>query len=986
MAASTYFDQIQQLYIAYFGRPADPVGLAYWAANVDAANGSVAQVIAGFSASSESQVLYSGATTAQKVSSIYLALFNRNPEAAGLAYWVAQIDSGSVSQAQAAYQIESSAGPGDATSIANKLSAAKAFTAQLDTPAEIAGYVGATAATLARAFLGSVDATSGSLANATGAVALANSVAVASNTSITTTPTVPTIPIPTTPQIYTLTAGADAIPGGTAADAINSTIVGGFDKGDVIDGGAGTDTLTVTGSGSISSAGVTVTNVEIASFTSLDSVALNTTGWTGLTSLTTQANGASTVLSGATGTAIAATVLNRGSALIDINGGANVAVTASGATTGTTTVGATQQPTGTVTISNSAAVPVAMGSITVKGGTTVNVTQVAASAVVNATTTLGSVTVTGGAATTAVTLNNTAAAIASVSTAGVTTNSVTIIDVNAGNSSLNGTISSVSLSNVSTVAINDTALTTLSIQGGSGNIIIGNGGLKAPTNQVLTLTLDGQTGGTLSDANVYTTLNLTTVTRDSTLANISDSALTTLAISGSNALTLTSAAGLSALQTVKVSGMAGLTGDLSGATVTSVVASDTTGNLTVSIDGSKASYNGGSGIDTVTLTATPTHTISGAGGTSDVVKIDASLAAGLSNAALVSGFEQLTLTGATNQTVDVSNFVGATTISTAGGNALVLSGLVSGNTLQLTGAGTGYLVSSTAAFVASGNDTLNLKLTDGSGVGINFATGGITTSDIENIVISVNDTQSKASGTFLDSVGLLGNTTHAITVSGNAGLNLTATGTGITSVDASGITTGGFTWTSGALTGTPITVKGSANGANVIDLSAATKAVVTYTEGLGANTITTGSGDDIVTLGWITAGVTVNFGTGHDRLTLTGIPTQPLGFITTTGLGAGDIVAMAGASGGAHISVQSNLGAMLTGQTTLAGYMDLAASAVVRTGNNAVLHWFQFGGDTYITQDTSALLTYLGTYDTTVKLTGLLDLSTSIVAAGVVTL
>lgn len=37
MAASAYFDQVQQLYIAYFGRPADTVGLAYWATQIDAA-------------------------------------------------------------------------------------------------------------------------------------------------------------------------------------------------------------------------------------------------------------------------------------------------------------------------------------------------------------------------------------------------------------------------------------------------------------------------------------------------------------------------------------------------------------------------------------------------------------------------------------------------------------------------------------------------------------------------------------------------------------------------------------------------------------------------------------------------------------------------------------------------------------------------------------------------------------------------------------
>ena len=58
MAASAYFDQIQQIYLAYLGRPADPDGLAYWANQVDAEDGSLSGVIGGFSASAESDTLY----------------------------------------------------------------------------------------------------------------------------------------------------------------------------------------------------------------------------------------------------------------------------------------------------------------------------------------------------------------------------------------------------------------------------------------------------------------------------------------------------------------------------------------------------------------------------------------------------------------------------------------------------------------------------------------------------------------------------------------------------------------------------------------------------------------------------------------------------------------------------------------------------------------------------------------------------------------
>ena len=114
MAASTYFAQVQQLYIAYFGRPADPIGQSYWATQIDAANGSIASVIAGFSASTESAALFGNKSTIDKVTAIYQNAFGRAPEPAGLAYWVAQLDSGKVSQAQASWTIQQSAGPGDA--------------------------------------------------------------------------------------------------------------------------------------------------------------------------------------------------------------------------------------------------------------------------------------------------------------------------------------------------------------------------------------------------------------------------------------------------------------------------------------------------------------------------------------------------------------------------------------------------------------------------------------------------------------------------------------------------------------------------------------------------------------------------------------------------------------------------------------------------------------------------------------------------------
>lgn len=213
MAASAYLNQVQQLYIAYFGRPADPVGQRYWAQVIDDAGGNIASVLAGFSASTESQALYGTSNTAQKVAAIYSNVFNRAPEAAGLAYWVSQIDSGKVTQAQAAYAIQQAAGAGDASTVNNKLIAANVFTVNLDTTAEITGYNGSTSAAVARAFLNKVDANYASIANVN-TYAVTDVVLATGTGTVVVTP--PPVVVPT--LIATLTAGAVSFSGTSTGD------------------------------------------------------------------------------------------------------------------------------------------------------------------------------------------------------------------------------------------------------------------------------------------------------------------------------------------------------------------------------------------------------------------------------------------------------------------------------------------------------------------------------------------------------------------------------------------------------------------------------------------------------------------------------------------------------------------------------------------------------------------------------------------------
>ncbi|WP_333873183.1 beta strand repeat-containing protein [Methylobacter sp.] len=690
-------------------------------------------------------------------------------------------------------------------------------------------------------------------------------------------------------QTFTLTNGIDTFTGGSGNDTFNSSVIGGLSALDNLDGGTGTNTLTVSDTNPIAVSPTTkVANIQTATLSSGGTVGGDLSSWTGLTQLTvSEIGGSGTGLTAAGTTAVTVTDSAQAAGNITVNGGSSVTITSTGATNGTITVGTTTAPTGAVVINETATNNGTGGAINVSGGTTVNITQTAANAI-NTTHTNGAVNVSGGAATTSVTINNSAIATASLTKAGVVANSVSISDVNGGTTKA-GTITSATVSNYTTLGISDNALTTLNLTGGSGNIIIDNSGLTTPTNKTLGLTVNGLTAGTLDDADIYTTLNVTTAGADSTLSNITTGAVATLTVAGTKGLTLNSAAGLvGALKTVTVSGSAGLTADFTLASkVTAVDTSATTGASKVTIDGSKATFTGGAGADTVTVVTgatkaislgagddsltlgalVPTAAISGGAGT-DTLSMDTTAAATASStpsfAGLVTGFEHLTLTGAAvTKTIDLAVLGNFNYVTTSGGTDVTLANLSSGATLALTGAGTKYTIGSTSAFTSGTNDTVNLALTDGSGAGVSFAATGITASGVENFVITTADTQATPTGTFNDLVTVLGNSAKTITVSGNAGLTLTAASTALTSVDASGITgttTGGFSWTSGALAAAA-TVKGSVAGANTVDASAATGGAVTYTGGTGNDVFTATNGKaNVVTLGDGTNSATVSSG------------------------------------------------------------------------------------------------------------------------------
>lgn len=77
---------VQQLYVAYFNRPADYAGLDYWTNVVAGQKGSTALVSAAFAAEAEYKTEYAGLSNADIVNKIYMNLFGRPAEEAGKAF------------------------------------------------------------------------------------------------------------------------------------------------------------------------------------------------------------------------------------------------------------------------------------------------------------------------------------------------------------------------------------------------------------------------------------------------------------------------------------------------------------------------------------------------------------------------------------------------------------------------------------------------------------------------------------------------------------------------------------------------------------------------------------------------------------------------------------------------------------------------------------------------------------------------------------
>jgi hypothetical protein len=165
---ATQFDtQLQQLYVAYFNRPADPSGLAFYADKLATNATTMAAISASFAASTEYRNEYSQNTNAGVVTKVYENLFGHGPDAAGLALYTEALNNRTMTVDQMVTWISGGALGADKVAFESKVAVAVAFTNAVNTPEEIAGYNVAAAQTAAKEMLADIK----TAADATAAVA-----------------------------------------------------------------------------------------------------------------------------------------------------------------------------------------------------------------------------------------------------------------------------------------------------------------------------------------------------------------------------------------------------------------------------------------------------------------------------------------------------------------------------------------------------------------------------------------------------------------------------------------------------------------------------------------------------------------------------------------------------------------------------------------------------------------------------------------------
>jgi hypothetical protein len=229
---------IQEVYIALFGRPADPVGYEYYVEATD--NGANLDAVGDLSASEEYTSRFEGMSDIDQVNQIFQDLFGRPADPAGLLFYVDLLQNGGASAQDIAIRILDGATGTDQDVIDNKVAAAQLFTDSIDTSEEILAYQGDQAAEAGRNFLDAVTDDPTTIPTQEEVDTALQTIVDNYNAGV-------------PGDTFTLTTGIDEFTGTDDNDTFQANVGAAADTTitplDDIQGGAGTDTMNIVGAG-----------------------------------------------------------------------------------------------------------------------------------------------------------------------------------------------------------------------------------------------------------------------------------------------------------------------------------------------------------------------------------------------------------------------------------------------------------------------------------------------------------------------------------------------------------------------------------------------------------------------------------------------------------------------------------------------------------------------------------------------------------------
>ncbi|WP_288450842.1 DUF4214 domain-containing protein [uncultured Pseudomonas sp.] len=387
--------QVQSLYLAYFGRPAEQAGLTYWTSQ---ANATVDQVSAAFAQQPEYTSVYGGLTRAQVVDTLYQNLFGRTAANNELTYW---INSADVSVDRLALALVNGATGTDRLLLDSKTQFASTVTANAGTAGTVAGVksdfgtvtnTGATAAQYTAANTAAKAAVTPSITDSTASATLnfkglsAGTVTFADLSNSTAAAlTLAGTNVATSLTLQGTVDGNAAITLNEAPTAPATDVVTSLNLNVSSSATTGTPVLTVnaqssatnalsaltTIDGSSSTAGLSITTTSLDALSKVttgsgnDTVVvdtINTTDATKAVALTVDTGAGNDTITGTVGTAALTITAGAGNDTITVSAGSANLVVNAGAGNDTVTLGATGTVASTVTASHTSVITLGDGN------------------------------------------------------------------------------------------------------------------------------------------------------------------------------------------------------------------------------------------------------------------------------------------------------------------------------------------------------------------------------------------------------------------------------------------------------------------------------------------------------------------------------------------------------------------------------------------------------------------------------------------------